>query len=205
VGGKEPILQKKLAQGDGNFETCKEMIGFIFDGVKRTVRLPAAKAMAYIKEAHKVLHRKAVPLKSLQMLVGKLRHALVILPAAKGFFAPINTAIGGSPKIIGLGAALELRATLEDIISLLKLLSSRPTHVNELVPDMPKYAGYHDAAAEGAGGVWFSLVDSMMPLVWHKEFPKDIASDVVSDDNPEGGITNSDLKLAAEVLAIGVI
>ncbi len=205
MGGKEPILQKKLAQGDGNFETCKEMIGFIFDGVKRTVRLPAAKAMAYIKEAHKVLHRKAVPLKSLQMLVGKLRHALVILPAAKGFFAPINTAIGGSPKIIGLGAALELRATLEDIISLLKLLSSRPTHVNELVPDMPKYAGYHDAAAEGAGGVWFSLVDSMMPLVWHKEFPKDIASDVVSDDNPEGGITNSDLKLAAEVLAIGVI
>ncbi len=45
----------------------------------------------------------------------------------------------------------------------------------------------------------------MMPLVWREEFPKDIALDVVSDDNPEGGITNSDLKLAAEVLAIGVI
>ncbi len=57
VGGKEPISQKKLAQGDGNFETRKEMIGFKFDGVKRTVRLPVAKAMAYIKEAHKVLRR----------------------------------------------------------------------------------------------------------------------------------------------------
>jgi hypothetical protein len=168
VGGKEPILQKKLAQGDGNFKTCKEMIGFKFDGVKRTVRLPATKAMAYIKEAHKVLCKKTVPLKLLQMLVGKLRHALVILPAAKGFFMPINTAMRGSPKIIGLGAALELRTALEDIISLLKLLSLRPMHVNELVPDMPKYAGYHDAAAEGAGGVWFSLADSMMPLVWRK-------------------------------------
>ncbi len=65
VGDKEPISQKKLAQGDRNFETRKEMIGFIFDRVKRTVRLPATKAMAYIKEAHKVLRRKAVPLKLL--------------------------------------------------------------------------------------------------------------------------------------------
>jgi hypothetical protein len=32
-----PISEKKLAQGDGNFETTKEMIGFIFDGIKRTV------------------------------------------------------------------------------------------------------------------------------------------------------------------------
>jgi hypothetical protein len=45
----------------------------------------------------------------------------------------------------------------------------------------------------------------MTPLVWREGFPKDIALDVVSEDNPEGGITNSDLKLAAEVLAIGVI
>jgi hypothetical protein len=41
-------------------------------------------------------------------------------------------------------------------------------HVDELVPDMPRYVGYHDAAAEGAGGVWFSLTDHMPPLVWRK-------------------------------------
>ena len=45
----------------------------------------------------------------------------------------------------------------------------------------------------------------MQPIVWRKAFPKDISSNVVSDDNPNGGITNSDLELAAEVLAIGVI
>jgi hypothetical protein len=54
---------------------------------------------------------------------------------------------------------------LEDIISLLCILSLRPTHVRELVPDMPHYVGYHDAAAEGAGGVWFMLVDDMPPQV----------------------------------------
>ncbi len=71
----------------------------------------------------------------------------------------------GSPKIIGLGLHSEVRRALLDLISLLRLLSSRPTRVRELVPDMPMYTGYHDVAAEGAGGVWFSLVDGISPVV----------------------------------------
>jgi hypothetical protein len=69
-GGKDPISQKKLLQGDGNFVALKEMIGADFDGIRRTVRLPAAKAKAYIKATHTLLRRKTVPLKALQMLVG---------------------------------------------------------------------------------------------------------------------------------------
>ncbi len=42
--GKDPISQKKLLQGDGHFESKKDMIGFSFNGVKRTVHLPSAKA-----------------------------------------------------------------------------------------------------------------------------------------------------------------
>ena len=205
IGGKEPISRKKLAQGDGNFASTKELIGFLFDGVKRTVRLPAAKAKAYITEAHRVLRRKTVPLKTLQALVGKLRHASIILPAAKGFFTPINAALRGNPRIIGLGQSSDVRSALEDLITLLRILSSRATHVDELVATLPRYVGYHDAAAEGAGGVWFSLTDHMPPLVWREIFPPDITSNVVTDVNPDGGITNSDLELAAEVLAIGVI
>ncbi len=34
--------------------------------------------------------------------------------------------------------------------------------------------------------------------------PQDIASEVVSDDNPKGRLTNSNLELAVEVLAIRV-
>ncbi len=102
VGGKELISLKKLAQGDGNFETTKDMIGFMFDGIKRTVHLPAEKAKAYAKDVHTVLRRTIVPLKTLQVLVGKLRHASVILPAAKGFFTPFNFAMRGNPATIGL-------------------------------------------------------------------------------------------------------
>jgi hypothetical protein len=87
------------------------------------------------------------------MLVGKLWHASVILPAAKGFFTPLNRAMRGNPKTAGVGSSSKARAALEDLISLMKMLSTHPTHVNELVADMLHYAGYHNAAAEGAGGV----------------------------------------------------
>ncbi len=46
--GKEPISAKKLVAGDGNFDTKKEMIGFVFDRVKRTVPLPPTKAAALV-------------------------------------------------------------------------------------------------------------------------------------------------------------
>ncbi len=60
--GKEPILASKLLKGDGNFESKKDMIGFSFDGIKQTVHLPPAKATAYIRETHRILRRKLVPL-----------------------------------------------------------------------------------------------------------------------------------------------
>ena len=53
--GKEPISAKKLAAGDGNFTTKKEMIGFMFDGVKCTVQLPPEKASTYIKKTRVML------------------------------------------------------------------------------------------------------------------------------------------------------
>ncbi len=97
-GGKDPISWKKLLQGNGHFELKKDMIRFIFNGVKRTVHLPPAKALAYLKEIHRILRRKSVPLKTLQGVVGKVRHASIILPAAHGFFMPVNAAMRGSPK-----------------------------------------------------------------------------------------------------------
>ena len=53
--GKEPISASKLLKGDGNFESKKDMIGFSFDGIKRTVHLPPKKAAAYI------LHQRNSP------------------------------------------------------------------------------------------------------------------------------------------------
>ncbi len=141
------------------------MIRFRFNGINRTVHLPPEKAAAYIRETHCILCRKSVPLKILQGVVKKLRHASIILPAERRFFTPINAAMKESPKKIVLGANLEVRASLEDLCTQLRILALWPTHVKESVPDMPHYVGYHYAAVEGVGGVWFSLVDNMSPTV----------------------------------------
>jgi hypothetical protein len=84
---------------------------------------------------------------------GKLRHASIILPATWSFFTPINAAMSGGGKKIGLGWSSDIRVALHDLCCLLRLLSAQPTHVRKLVIDMPCYVGYHDAAAEGEGGV----------------------------------------------------
>jgi hypothetical protein len=109
------------------------MIGFMFDGIKWTIQLPPVKAMAYIGETHRILHWKSAPLKDLQTLVGKLQHASIVLPAARRFFTPINAAMKIETKVIGLGKASEIRAALEDLCSLLRLLGLQPTHVHKLV------------------------------------------------------------------------
>jgi hypothetical protein len=58
------------------------MIGFEFNGITRTVRLQEDKSRSYTKEAHAMLRRKRIPIKTFQATVGKLRHAALILPAA---------------------------------------------------------------------------------------------------------------------------
>jgi hypothetical protein len=210
--GKPPLSVKKLDKGEGNWEVVKEKVGFIFDGRRRTVRLPKAKAKRYIEETKKLIckRRKKVPIKAFQTVVGKLRHASVILPAAAGFFTPINRALrtdkdGNQPRHIGLGEKSEVTEALSDIVVLIKLLSRRPTHVREILAGVPSYAAFHDAAAEGGGGVWFSLKYAMVPLLWRLPHPDDIRDSVISFDNPSGSITNSDLELAAEVAAVAVI
>jgi hypothetical protein len=135
--------------------------------------------------------------------VGKLRHAAVILPAARGFFTPLNNIMKSSERSIMLNN--DAKSALLDTCTLIHQLSKRPTHVNELIPDPPSHVAYHDAAAEGAGGVWFSLSEEMQPVVWRMEFPQDIASEVRSQTNLTGSLTNSDLELAAEIFAIGII
>jgi hypothetical protein len=82
-----------LDQGNGDYTSKKDMIGFTFDGIKRTIHLPpSAKAAAFIKATYCLLCHTLVPLNTLQTLVSKLWHASIILPAACSFFTPNNAA-----------------------------------------------------------------------------------------------------------------
>ena len=89
--------------------------------------------------------------------------------------------------------------------NVIKDLAVRPTHVTELVQQGLDYAGYCDASAFGAGGVWFGSGTALPRSVWRIQLPQDITSDVVSYANPNGRLTNSDLEMAAVVLQQAVL
>ena len=204
-GAKDPISEKKLHKGDGRWDTQKEILGYMMDGIDRTVQLPTDRADALIKEVRAILRKTRVQLKRFWSIVGRLQHAARILPAARGFFTPLYNALKGLPASIGLGRHGEIRHALLDVANVIQNLASRPTHVNELVQQLLNYAGYCDASAFGASGVWFGANMASAPSVWRVQWPSDITNDVVSDANPNGRLTNSDLELAAVVLQEAVL
>jgi hypothetical protein len=199
-GGKDPVSEKKLIKGDARWAASKEILGFLLNGKTRTVQLTAAKSIAIVTEIIRVLKKRKIPLKRFQKLLGKLQHAAGILPAAKSLFTPLNVCLRNDPKTIPLPVDSDVRHALLDFKTLIKSLAARPTHVNELGFSNEDYIGYCDASAFGAGGVWFSGRLSLNPTTWRVQWPADITTNVVSDSNPLGTITNSDLEMAGVLI-----
>ena len=90
TGSKDPISQKELEKDDARWAHEKEVLGFLFDDQRRTVRLSTAKANAIAAETKQLLKKQRVAIKKFRSVVGKLPHAAMILPAAKSLFTPIN-------------------------------------------------------------------------------------------------------------------
>eukprot|EP00978_Attheya_sp_CCMP212_P001507 scaffold3149_cov26-Attheya_sp.AAC.2 len=67
------------------------------------------------------------------------------------------------------------------------------------------YIGYCDASAFGAGGVWFGGERQLDPSVWRIVWPLDIRTAVISESNPKGRLTNSDLEMAGVLLLMMLV
>jgi hypothetical protein len=205
LDAKDPISEKKLAKGDARWAVQKEILGYLLDGVNRTVQLPHDRAEALLTEVRSILRKQRIPLKRFRSIAGRLQHAARILPAARAFFTPINNALRGLPAFVGLSRHGDVRHALNDIAAVIRDLASRPTHVSELVQGELDYVGYCDASAFGAGGVWFGGKSQLAPIVWRVQWPNDITTAVVSDTNPTGRLTNSDLEMAGVLLHEAVL
>ncbi|KAL7545534.1 hypothetical protein ACHAWF_008883 [Thalassiosira exigua] len=198
--GEDPVLLKKLLDGEGLWEVRKEVLGWVMDGATRCIELAAKKQEAILRELKTVLRRRKVPFKRFQKLVWKLRHASIGVPAGKYLFGPINRLMAIEPRVVDWSRARDARCALEDWGQLIRGASKEPTHVNELVPGAPAYKGTLDASGEGTGGVWVPGEETLAPIVWRVRWPPEVVARLVTFDNPEGDITNSDLEMVAEVL-----
>jgi hypothetical protein len=62
TGGKDPISVKKLEKGDARWCHEKELLGFLVDGERKTIRISEAKANDIVMEIRRILKKKKVQL-----------------------------------------------------------------------------------------------------------------------------------------------
>jgi hypothetical protein len=106
----------------------------------------------------------------------------------------------------------EVHQAIADFRWLLNNIAERPTRIAELVPLLPSALGHHDASGEGAGGVWFPAdhitprgTTKRQPLVWRYQWPEEIRCRLITEHNPHGTISISDLELAGGLLHLDVL
>ena len=210
----EPISVKKLRKGDCSWHTCKVILGWlVIDTVTQTIQLPPHR----IKRLAEILAsipstQKRIGVKKWHKILGELRSMSIALPGARHLFSHMQLAL---TKRFGSRIALKkgVHQAVADFNLLLNDIASRPTRIAELIPLKTSAVGHHDASKEGAGGVWFPASHlhhregsgSPSPVVWRVQWPKQIQDLLVTEQNPLGTITNSDLELAGGLLHLQAI
>ena len=145
----------------------KEMLGWIIDGATMCTELSDKKQDAILENLKQALKKKrGLRFKKFEKLMGKLRHALIGIPAGKCLFGPINQLIALQPTVINWDRASATQKATKDWGQLIKEATREPTHVKELVVGEAAYKGTLDASGEGAGGVWLPGTNPMAPVVW---------------------------------------
>ena len=165
--GEEPVLTKKLLEGEGLWEVQKEILGWVFNGATRCIKLVEKKQAAILKEVTAVLQiKKGVSFKRIEKLIGKLRHAAISIPSGLALFGPINLLLAVKLECIFWKRCPELEQAIHDWQQIIQESGTEATNVNELVPAPPDYKVTLNAPGEGAGGVWIPGKKGIAPIVW---------------------------------------
>ena len=209
---KEPISIKKLLKGDCSWATVKNVLGWIINTVDQTITLPPHR-VARLAEILAAIPRsqKRISIRKWHKILGELRSMSLALPGARHLFSHMQQAL-----LHQKGGRLSLKkgvhAAITDFKWILRDIESRPTRIAELVPLLASAVGHHDASGKGAGGGWFPsdhlpIRDGHTrgPFVWRLQWPEHIVNALITDKNPLGSISISDLELAGGLLHLDAL
>ena len=192
----EAVSLKKLLSGDGSWSTRKLILGWIVNTMRQTLELPPHRKQTLHDIFAELLTLRRVSAKK-WLILGKLRFVSVAIPGSTGLFSALQwTQNQAGNNRIRVNAFV--RSSLDAFGRLAASLCARPTHLAELVPQQPSLLGATDAAKAGMGGIFFDADGHS--YYWRHPFPRDIQDALVSVDNPQGHVTNSDLLEQAALL-----
>jgi hypothetical protein len=78
-------------------------------------------------------------------------------------------------------------------------------HCHELVTGWPDYVGVKDASSHRVGGIIVGELSKCTPTVFRFAWPDDVTTAIVSQSNPAGTFTNSDLEMAGLLMLFGIM
>jgi hypothetical protein len=206
IDDNDPLSLKNLLKLEGEWAVLKEVLGFEFDGVAKTMQLEPKKRDAlldvlstWLRAAKKRM--KPIQFKDFESVVSKIRHAFTAIPAGNGLMTPCNRLLQKRPEWVYLHSNKKLQTALSDMRTLLREASKEPTRCSELVMQNPHYIGVKDASVHGVGGVIFGEGKACKPTVFRVEWPEWIREEVRKTNSGRGGtLTNSDLEMAGLLL-----
>ena len=193
-----PISAKKLVE-EGAWETKKEILGWLLDGLARTIQLPHHKCDKLLTELRNIRRTKHnVKLNVVQKLQGKLTFTSIGIPLGKPLLGTLDKVIANADRHNKKYVTMSenIKTYCRTWVGIIHIMRQRPSHVNELTKrDTNAYRGFVDASKWGVGGVWFAGTKPLAPFVWFVEWPTDIQAMLISPTNPTGTLSISDLEL----------
>jgi hypothetical protein len=104
VDGNDQISEKKLLKGEGQYSLFKTLLGFDFDGKRKTLWLEEEKQAKLLTILHGWIRSgnldRGIPFGELESVVAKLRHAFVALPGGRGLLSPTNRLLKLRPPVV---------------------------------------------------------------------------------------------------------
>ena len=195
----EAISDKKLSLGDGSLDPRKLILGWLIDALKQTLELPLRRQKRILELLSEFISRKRCTLNSWQKLLGELRFVSPGVSGSRGLFGILQVPLVRKTKG-RIRITRPIRLLLSTFKQLVEDLSSRPTHLSEIIAELPQVVGAMDACGYGLGGVFFA--EHQAPRVWREPLPSKLVQRLVSTNNPNGDITNSDFEQAAMVVQL---
>ena len=141
--------------------------------------------------------QKQISTKKRHKVLGELQSMPIALTRSRNLFGQMQLSLS---KNYGSRIALHkgVHCALDDLHWIHNDISSRPTHISELVPLISSAKGHPDMSVLGAVGSWLPSLNLVpregfdtKPLLWRFKLPLDIISRLVTKVNPHGTITKS--------------
>ena len=195
-----PISLKKLKKFDGAWAINKDLLGWTFDGIAKSLELEVEKLDAILATLKSWCRAQMIPFEEFRKTACKVQNATIAVPAARALFTEVNKVIKAEPRTVFIQRNKPLLTAVKNFRTLLQEAHKSPTKCRQLVVGHPDYVGIMDAAKEGTGGVVIGEGSACVPTVFRLEWPQEVQAQVVTEDNPDGTITNSDLEMAGLLL-----